>query len=147
MTLEPARRILFVDPVHGARSQMAAALLRAAAGNRFEVWSAGTAATGSLDSVDTVLEEVGIRDFRAQACPISTALTPPADLVVVVCEDGCDACPFVPGAKRIVRWPQPDPDAAPHSERLGLLRRIRQNLQLRIAYLVNLPESWTFSAG
>lgn len=76
MTPEPARRILFVEPSHGARSQMAAALLRAAAGNRFEVSSAGSAAIGSLDSVDKVLEEVGIRDFRAEARPISAALTP-----------------------------------------------------------------------
>lgn len=82
---------------------MAAALLRAAAGNRVDVASAGTTPIGSLELVNAILEEVGIRDFRPDALAVSAVLEAPADLVVVVCEDGCDHCPFVPGAKRVVR--------------------------------------------
>lgn len=145
MVSEPRRRVLFVDPSHGPRSQMAAALLGAAAGDRFDALSAGTEPGGSLDLVAEALEEVGIRDFRPEARAISLLGSPP-DLLVVVCEEGCDRCPYVPGTRRVLRWPQPDPDTAPPGERMGVLRRIRGDIQLRITYLVNLPESWTVSS-
>lgn len=122
---------------------MAATLLAAAAGDRFEASSAGTKPGGSLDLVDEALEEVGIHDFRPESTAISQASSP--DLLIVVCEEDCDRCPYVPGARRVLHWPQPDPDAAPPRERMALLRRIRENIQLRITYLVNLPESWVTS--
>lgn len=125
---------------------MAAALFRSAAGNRFEVSSAGTEPDGPLDMVDEVLQEVGIGDFSPDKRAVSSLLARPPDLVIVVCEEGRDQCPYLPGAKRVVRWPQPDPDTAPATERVRLLRRIRDDLQLRISYLVNLPESWTVLA-
>lgn len=119
---------------------MAEALLRAAAGGRFDVLSAGTAATGSVEGVGQVLEEIGIGQFRAARRLLGDLVTPPPDLLVAVCEEGCDSCPYVPGAARVMRWPQPDPDLAPAADRLSVLRGIREDLQLRVAYLVNLPE-------
>jgi arsenate reductase len=145
MLSELRRRVLFVDPSHGARSQMAAALLGAAAKDRFEAASAGTEPGGSLDLVPEALAEVGIRDFSPERGAIAELGSPP-DLLVVVCEEGCDRCPYVPGARRVLRWPQPDPDTAPPGERMGVLRRIRGDVQLRITYLVSLPESWTVSS-
>jgi hypothetical protein len=38
-----------------------------------------------------------------------------------------------------MRWPQPAPDLVPPDQRLGVLRGIRDDLQLRIATLVNPP--------
>jgi protein-tyrosine-phosphatase len=140
------QQVLFVDPSHGARSQMAAALLRSAAGDRFEVSSAGIESSGSLNQVAEALREVGV-DFSADRRAIADALDRPPDLLVVVCEEGCGHCPYVPGARRVVRWPQPDPDASGVADRTTVLRRIRGDLQLRIAYLVNLPESGALAPG
>lgn len=94
--------------------------------------------------VPEALAEIGIRHFRPEARSISELVSPP-DLLVVVCEEGCDRCPYVPGARRVLRWPQPDPDTAKPWERMGVLRRIREDIQLRLVYLVNLPESWIAS--
>ena len=138
------RRILFVDPDHGARSQMAEALMRNAVSSvrgpaDYEVASAGTDPVGSLDGVADVLREIGIGDFVPSRCALETVLEPRPDLLIILCEEGCGSCPYVPGARRSVRWPQPDPDRLPAAERVGTLRRIREDLGLRVATLVNLP--------
>lgn len=125
---------------------MAEALLRAAAAIEFEATSAGSEPSPRLDGVDEVLREVGIREFLAASRDLSGVLVPPPDLVVVLCEEGCLRCPYVPGARRVVRWPQPDPDTASPTERIRVLRRVREDLQLRIAHLVNVPPSWASSA-
>lgn len=142
------QRILFADPDHGARSQMAEALFRHAArlvrgatptADQYDIASAGTDPVGSLDGVANVLHEIGIRDFVPARHALVTMLQPPPDLLVILCEDGCGSCPYVPGARRSMRWPQPDPDQVPAGERIGVLRHIREDLGLRVAMLVNLP--------
>lgn len=137
--MDRRRRILFADPDHGARAQMAEALLRSAAADRYEIGSAGTEPTGSLEGVAGVLREVSLDEFVPTRRAIASVLHPPPDLLVIVCEEGCGSCPYVPGAGRVVRWPQPDPDLVPPGERIAMLRRIREDVQLRIAYLINLP--------
>ncbi|HEY4768160.1 MAG TPA: arsenate reductase ArsC, partial [Candidatus Limnocylindria bacterium] len=57
------RRVLFVCIHNSARSQMAEGMLRAWAGDRFEVASAGTEATGVRPEAITVMDELGI-DLR-----------------------------------------------------------------------------------
>lgn len=140
------QRVLFADPDHGARSQMAEALLRNAVipvpgvgANRYDVASAGTDPTGSLDGVADVMHEIGIGGFVPARRALVTVLQPPPDLLIILCEEGCGSCPYVPGARRSMRWPQPDPDQVPAGERIGLLRHIRDDLGLRVATLVNLP--------
>ena len=132
------QRVLFADPVHGARSQMAEALLRASASDRYDVSSAGNTPGGSLDGVAQVLWEVGLDTFLPARRAISAVLQPPPDLLVLHCEEGCGSCPFVPGAGRVMLWPEPDPDLAAPDERLGVLRRIREDLQLHVWRFVNL---------
>jgi len=133
------RRILFVDPDHGPRSQIAEALLRRATADRYEVGSAGTQPTGSLEGVEAVLREVGITDFAPGRRAIVSALDPPPDVLVTVCEEGCGSCPYVPGSGHVLRWPQPDPQLAPPDQRLAALRRIRDDLQILIGTLADLP--------
>ena len=142
------QRILFVDPDHGARSQMAEAIFRravnlsrGAGASRYHVASAGTDPVGSLDAVAEVLREIYIDDFMPTRRALETALDPPPDLLIILCEESCGSCPYVPGARRAARWPQPDPDRVPIEERAAVLRRIRGDLVLRVAALINLPPS------
>lgn len=41
--------------------------------------------------------------------------------------------------RRTLHWPQPDPDQVPANERMAVLRRMREDLGLRVAMQVNLP--------
>jgi protein-tyrosine-phosphatase len=138
--------VLFVDPDHGARSQLAEALLRnavslirGASAYHYDIASAGTDPVGSLDGVADVLREIGIGGFVPSRRALVTVLEPPPDLLIILCEEGCGSCPYVPGARRSMRWPQTDPDKVPGEERIGVLRHIREDLGLRVAMLVNLP--------
>lgn len=140
------QRVLFADPDHGARSQMAEALLRHAligvrgtGASRYDIASAGTDPVGSLDGVAGVMREIGIRDFAPARRALDTTLEPKPDLLIILCEEDCGSCPYAPGARRVIRWPQPDPDRVPAGERIGVLRRIREDLGFRVAMLVNLP--------
>jgi protein-tyrosine-phosphatase len=134
-------RILFVDPGHGPRAQLAEVLLRTRAPREFDAASAGTEPGATLDGISEVLAEVGITHFRPTYRSLTSVLEPPPDLLIPVCEEGCAACPFVPGARRIQRWPLADPAELPPEQQLDGLRRIRDELQALIEDLVTTEAS------
>lgn len=119
-------RVLFVDPDHGPRSQMAAALLSRAAGSGIEVGSAGTNPEADLAGVAEALRSGGV-DFRPRRIAL-TAVGRAPDLLISVCEEDCEACPYLPGSGEVRRWPFPDPAAASGHERDTILRGIRDEL-------------------
>lgn len=114
---------------------MAESLLRAAdqAGS-FRVGSAGTDPGGDLAGVAEVLGE-----RNATFCPASQALdmSMAPDLFIVVCEEGCAACPYLPRAARIVRWPLEDPGRLHGETRLNVLRALADRLESLVAQLVD----------
>jgi protein-tyrosine-phosphatase len=96
------QRVLFVDPDHGPRSQMAEALFRNAVAlvagvnsGQYDVASAGTDPAGSLDGVADVLREIGA-SFEPSRRALVTALRPPPDLLIVVCEEECGTARMCP---------------------------------------------------
>ncbi len=125
--------ILFADPEHGPRSQMAASLVRAMAdADKFDVASAGTAPGGDLSGVSEVLGERGV-SFTPGSRALDISMAP--DLLVVVCEEGCAACPYLPRASRVLRWPFEDP-AHPPGPRLEVLRAVVAGLETRVVELL-----------
>lgn len=112
---------------------MAASLFRAMAdADKFDVGSAGTAPGGDLSGVAEVLAERGV-SFAPESCALDTSMAP--DLLVVVCEEGCAACPYLPGASRVLRWPFEDP-AHPPGPRHEALRAIVAGLETRMVELL-----------
>jgi arsenate reductase (thioredoxin) len=118
--------VLFADPDHGPRAQMAAAILQRADGvGAFEVSSAGSAPGGNLTGVAEVLAERGVSIVPASQ-QLELSMAP--DLLIVVCEEGCAACPYLPRAGRIIRWPFDDPAGLAGEERADALREIAGRL-------------------
>jgi arsenate reductase len=131
---EKKPRILFLCTHNSARSQMAEGMLRALAGDRFEVMSAGTEATLVRPLAIRAMEEIGIDISGQESKTLEVYLDQPFDYVITVCDEANEACPFFPGAKNRLHWPFEDPSRADGSEeeRLAVFRRARDGIEERI---------------
>ncbi len=129
---EDKRRVLFLCTHNSSRSQMAEALLRARGGGRYAVFSAGTHPRQVHPLAIRAMGELGIdmseaAGYRAKSVQEFAGAEPPTDLVVTVCDDAAEECPFFPGARRQEHWGFPDPSAATgtEEERLAVFRQVR----------------------
>ena len=130
----PRRRVLFVCTHNSARSQMAEGMLRAWAGERFEVASGGTEARGVRPEAIAVMAELGIDISGHTSKTIEQFMGQPWSFLIPVCEEACDACPYIPGAETVLRWSFDDPSAATgtEEERLAEFRRVRDELAAKV---------------
>lgn len=128
-------RVLFLCTHNSSRSQMAEGLLRARGGEAYQVFSAGTQPRHVHPLAIQAMAELGIdlrshwskgiEDFDDQ---------PPMDLVVTVCDEAAETCPFFPRARQQEHWGFPDPSAAigTEEERLAVFRQVRDAINERI---------------
>jgi arsenate reductase (thioredoxin) len=130
----PATRVLFLCTHNSARSQMAEGLLRRLASERFEVFSAGTEASGVRPLAIKVMAELGIDISGQQSKTLDRYVDEPFDAVITVCDQANEACPVFFGAKQRLHWSFPDPSNATGSEeqRLQVYRQVRDAIQERI---------------
>lgn len=134
-------RVLFLCTHNSSRSQMAEGLLRARGGDRFAVSSAGTHPRVVHPLAIRAMGEIGI-DISAAAGYRAKGLDEfagqPFDLVVTVCDEAAEECPYLPGARRQLHWSFPDPSAAPgtEAERLLVFRTVRDAIATRIEAFV-----------
>jgi arsenate reductase (thioredoxin) len=133
-----ATRVLFLCTHNSSRSQMAEGLLRAHGGKTYQVFSAGTHPRAVHPFAVKAMAELGI-DISEQAGHRAKgseefANQLPLDLVVTVCDEAAEECPFFPNARRQEHWGFPDPSAAEGSEeeRLAVFRQVRDALAARI---------------
>ena len=124
-------QVLFVCVHNAGRSQMAAGYLRAMAGDRVAVRSAGSVPGDSVNPVAVqVMAEHDIDIAGAQPALLSTEDVRVSDVVITM---GCgDACPIFPG-KRYEDWQLDDP-AGQDAE---AVRRIRDEIRRRVRALVD----------
>jgi len=126
--------VLFLCTHNSARSQMAEGFLRALAGDRFEVASAGTEARGVNPLAARVMAEAGVDLAGHTSKTLDRFVGEPWDYVVTVCDSANEACPVFPGAAQRLHWSFDDPSAAggAEAERLAVFRRIRDEIRARI---------------
>src|SRR5262245_55735040 len=81
------KRVLIVCTGNSCRSQMAEALWRHQAGDRYEVMSAGTFPSGVHPIARIVIEELGIDTSDHFSKSVFELANEPFDLVITVCND------------------------------------------------------------
>ena len=122
---------VLVGCVHNAgRSQMAAGYLRALAGDRIDVFSAGSEPGNAVNpAAVTVMAEEGIDLSSATPQILTTDAVRQADVVITM---GCgDACPIFPG-KRYEDWQLTDPAGQP----VDVVRGVRDDIKGRVEELI-----------
>jgi arsenate reductase (thioredoxin) len=134
----PSRKplVLFLCTGNSCRSQMAEAILRTRAGDRFEVASAGLDPKGVHPLTVQVLSEAGF-DTRGLHSKSASEFLAKASVrfAIVVCEQANQQCPRIyPFATRTLYWPFDDPAAfvGPATETIEKFREVRDQIAAHI---------------
>lgn len=127
-------RILILCTGNSARSQMAEGLLRALAGDRFEVASAGSQPSRVHPLAVEAMAERGIDISGHRSKHLEEFLGQSFDRVLTVCDQAAQNCPVFPGPARRMHWSFPDPAAAEGSpeERAAVFAGVRDDIEARL---------------
>ena len=109
--------VLILCTGNSCRSHMAEGFLRAAAGDLFEVHSAGSQPAGFVHpEAIGVMREAGIDISGHTSKHLSTFLDRPVDTVITVCGHADKVCPTFPGQVHRHHWGFDDPARASGSD-------------------------------
>ena len=139
------RKILFLCTGNSCRSQMAEAILRYLAEDRFASLSAGSHPAGFV-------HPLAIETMRRLNIPMEEQTSKgwgeftdkPVDVVITLCDSAAgEACPAWPQDPIRAHWSLPDPACHPgtEEERMDLALRIAQRLRSKIDALIELAWS------
>jgi len=144
------RSVLFVCVANSCRSQIAEAIAKSVAGDRWEIWSAGSHPSGRVHpvAIETVqelgldlsshrskgLDDVPSRQWDHVVTMGCLPAAPGPSAVPGTGQAGGDACPQIPARKRH-DWQIPDPVGRPIEE----VRRIRDQIAELVRSLLQEP--------
>lgn len=128
------KRVLFLCTGNSARSQMAEGLMRNMAGDRFEVFSAGTEPSKVNPLAIEAMRDTGIDISSHSSKSVDEFSGQEFDYVITVCDNANEQCPIFPGNTERIHWSFIDPAAAEGDEatRLAVFRRVRNEIQQRL---------------
>ena len=140
------KRVLILCTGNSARSQIAEGLLRHEAGDRFEVFSAGTKPSHVRPEAIAAMHEIGIDISAHRSKSMDEFTRQDLDYVITVCDNANELCPVFPGKTQRLHWPFADPAAVEGSEeqRKVAFKKIRDQIHGRI--MVFLGETSSASA-
>jgi arsenate reductase (thioredoxin) len=124
--------ILILCTGNSCRSHLAEGILRAAAGDRLHVQSAGSKPAGYVHPLAIqAMREIGIDISAHRSKHLSEFLSQPVETVITVCGNADQACPAFPGQVNRHHWGFDDPAHAPGSEteQLVVFRRVRDEIK------------------
>jgi arsenate reductase len=106
-------KVLILCTGNSARSIIAEYVLRKKGHGRFEVFSAGARPTGKVNPLAlwVLQEQFGIDASDARSKSWDEFRNVQFDIVITVCDDARETCPFWPGRQIVAHWSSPDPAA------------------------------------
>jgi arsenate reductase len=125
--------VLILCTGNSCRSHLAEGILRAAAGDLFEVHSAGSKPAGYVHpKAIEVMNEIGIDISGHASKHMNEFLNRKIDTVVTVCGHADQACPMFPGRVNRYHWGFDDPAHVTGTEEeiLAVFRRSRDQIKM-----------------
>ena len=112
--------------------------MRKLAGDKFDVFSAGSNPSLVHPMTIKVMKEVGINISCHTSDPISKFLSKNINIVVTVCDNANKVCPVFPGKVERIHWSIKDPFRGwnSHPDDLVNFRKTREDLTARIKNLI-----------
>jgi arsenate reductase len=130
------QRVLILCTGNSARSQMAEALLRQMAGDRFDAYSAGTRPVGLNANAVKAMAEIGIDISKQRSKSVDEFAGQQFDYFITVCDNARESCPVLPGIGKRVHRSFRDPAAYPADQQLPAFRNVRDEITLWLKQFV-----------
>jgi len=111
---------------------MAEGLLQHLAGDRFEVFSAGTRPAGLNPNAVTAMAELGINIAGSRSKSVDEFAGQSFDYVFTVCDSAKESCPVFPGGAKKLHESFDDPAAASADQQLEVFRKVRDQIAQRL---------------
>jgi arsenate reductase len=125
--------VLILCTGNSCRSHLAEGILRQAAGDLFDVASAGSKPAGYVHpKAIEVMWEIGLDISGHASKHMNEFLDKKIDTVITVCGNADQACPMFPGQVNRYHWGFDDPAQARGTEEevLHVFRRVRDEIRL-----------------
>jgi len=131
-------KIMFLCTGNSCRSQMAEGFAKHLGKGLLEVHSAGLIAAGVHPRAIAVMQEAGIDISRQRSKEIDQDLLNTMDIVITLCDNAAEACPWTPPNIKRLHWPVNDPVGTIGTEDyiMNKFRRARDEIQGKIEQFV-----------
>ena len=110
------KNILVLCTGNSTRSQMAEGYIQHFAGNRAAVFSAGIETHGVNPKAIEVMKEDGIDISHQTSKNVNEYRGMDFDIVITVCDNAKENCPYFPGTSKMIHQDFPDPSKATGTE-------------------------------
>ena len=137
------KRVLVICTSNSARSQLAEGIINHDLAGRWQAFSAGSQPSGYVQPLALrALQELNIDTSALYSKGISLYEGQEFDLVITICDNAAQSCPFWPGMGKQVHHALPDPSDVMGSEeeRLAAYRRTIAQIRSEIFPLLEATE-------
>ena len=131
-------KVMFLCTGNSCRSQMAEGFAKHLGKDLLEVHSAGLMAAGVHPRAIAVMQEAGIDISRQRSKEIDQDLLNTMDIVITLCDNAAEACPWTPPDIKRLHWPVNDPVGTIGTEDyiMNKFRRARDEIHGKIEQFV-----------
>ncbi len=124
-------KVMFLCTGNSCRSQMAEGFAMELGKGIIEPYSAGVSPQGVNEKAVQVMKEIGIDISSQKSKPIDTELLKKMDVVITLCDNAAQSCPWTPPEIKLLHWSLDDPAKAVGTEEeiLNEFRRVRDKIK------------------
>jgi arsenate reductase len=127
-------KIMFLCTGNSCRSQMAEGFAAELSRGIVEAHSAGLNPAGLNQRAVKVMDEIGIDISANQSKAIDADLLGKMDVIITLCDNASESCPWTPPQIKRLHWSLPDPAKAEGTEEeiMDVFRKVRDDIRMRI---------------
>ena len=128
------RKVMFLCTGNSCRSQMAEGFARTLGKGLIEPYSAGLIAAGVNKRAISVMKEIGIDISGQKSEEINEDLLKTMDVIITLCGNAEESCPYTPPQIKRIHWPINDPvgTIGTEEEIMKEFRRARDEIKRKI---------------
>lgn len=133
-------KVMFLCTGNSCRSQMAEGFAGKIGKGLIEPYSAGLIAAGVNSRAIKVMKEIGIDISGQKSEEINEELLRTMDVIITLCGNAEESCPYIPPGIKRIHWPIKDPVGTIGTETdiMREFRRAREEIKNKILYLTDM---------